>query len=82
MRGQGLFNVDSGVYKTFTMPWSERQKLTFRWESYNLTNTVRFDPGSSSGAGPGNTLSSSSFGKLTSTLGNSRQMQFALRFAW
>jgi hypothetical protein len=82
LRGQGLFNIDSGVYKSFTMPWSERQKLTFRWESYNLTNTVRFDPGSSSGAGPGNTLSSSSFGKLTSTLGNSRQMQFALRFAW
>jgi hypothetical protein len=64
------------------MPWSERQKLQFRWESYNLTNTVRFDPGSSSGAGGGNTLSSASFGKLTGTLGNSRQMQFALRFSW
>ena len=66
------------------MPWSEHQKLTFRWESYNLTNSVRFDP--ASGAGSGNstssTLISSSFGKLTTTLGNSRQMQFALRFTW
>ena len=84
LRGEGLFNIDSGVYKSFTMPWSEHQKLTFRWESYNLTNTVRFDP--ASGAGSGNstssTLVSSSFGKLSTTLGNSRQMQFALRFTW
>jgi hypothetical protein len=84
LRGQGLFNIDTGVYKSFTMPWSEHQKLTFRWESYNLTNSVQFDP--ASGAGSGNsassTLSSSSFGKLTTTLGSSRQMQFALRFNW
>ena len=72
LRGEGLFDIDSGVYKSFTMPWSEHQKLTFRWESYNLTNSVRFDP--ASGAGSGNsassTLISSSFGKLTTTLGN------------
>ena len=84
LRGAGLFDIDSGVYKSFTMPWCEHQKLTFRWESYNLTNSVRFDP--ASGAGSGNstssTLISSSFGKLTTTLGNSRQMQFALRFTW
>jgi hypothetical protein len=82
LRGQGIFNIDSGVYKSFAMPWSERQKLTFRWETYNLTNSVRFDPGSSSGNSASSTISSSSFGKLTSTLGNSRQMQFALRFTW
>jgi hypothetical protein len=84
LRGQGLFNIDSGVYKVFTMPWSEKQKLQFRWESYNLTNSVRFDP--ASGAGSGNsassTLSSSSFGKLTTQLGTPRQMQFALRYTW
>ena len=79
LRGQGLFNIDSGVYKNFTMPWSEHQKLQFRWESYNLTNSVRFDPGSGLSA---NTLSSSSFGKLTAQLGTPRQMQFALRFTW
>ena len=49
LRGEGLFNIDSGVYKSFTMPWSEHQKLTFRWESYNLTNSVRFDPAVGSG---------------------------------
>jgi hypothetical protein len=85
LRGQGLFNIDTGVYKNFTMPWSEKQKLQFRWESYNLTNAVRFDPecGSASGGGGcGNTLSGTTFGKLTTQLGTPRQMQFALRFAW
>lgn len=85
LRGQGLFDIDTGVYKNFTMPWSEKQKLQFRWESYNLTNSVRFDPacGSSTGGGGcGNTLSGGSFGKLTTQLGTPRQMQFALRFQW
>ena len=46
LRGNGFFNIDSGLYKNFTMPWSEKQKLQFRWEAYNVTNTVRFDPNS------------------------------------
>ena len=84
LRGQGIFNIDTGVYKNFTMPWSERQKLQFRWESYNVTNSVRFDPASGAGSGnsASNTLSATSFGKLTTQLGTPRQMQFALRFVW
>src|SRR5579885_2784362 len=78
LRGDGLFNIDSGVYKVFTMPWSEHQKLQFRWESYNLTNSVRFDPASASE----NLLSSSTFGRLSRTLTQPRQMQFALRYTW
>jgi hypothetical protein len=85
MRGNGFFDIDSGLYKTFTMPYSEHHHLTVRWESYNLTNTVRFDPtcgASSYGTGCGNTLSSTSFGKLTTQLGAPRQMQFAARYTW
>ncbi len=85
MRGDGFFNVDTGVYKTFTMPYSEHHKVTIRWEAYNVTNSVRFDPtcgGSSYGTGCGNTLSSTSFGKLTTQLGAPRQMQFAARYSW
>ena len=85
MRGDGFFDIDTGVYKSFTMPYSERHRLTFRWEAYNVTNSVRFDPtcgASSYGTGCGNTLSSSSFGKLTTQLGAPRQMQFALRYEW
>jgi hypothetical protein len=85
MRGDGFFDIDTGLYKSFTMPYSEHHHLTIRWESYNVTNSVRFDPtcgASSYGTGCGNTLSSSSFGKLTTQLGTPRQMQFAARYTW
>jgi hypothetical protein len=78
LRGSGWFDIDSGVYKNFTMPWSEKEHLQFRWESYNLTNSVRFDPASASLS----VLIASSFGKLTSQLGTPRQMQFAMKFIW
>jgi hypothetical protein len=76
LRGNGLFNIDTGVSKSFQMPWSEKQGLQFRWETFNLTNTVRFDPASASLS----TISSSNFGALSSTLGTPRVMQFALRY--
>ena len=76
MRGDGLFNIDTGVYKSFAMPFSEHQKLQFRWESYNLTNSVRFDPATAST----NLLSTTTFGRLSTTLTQPRQMQFALRY--
>ena len=78
LRGNGFFNIDSGVYKNFTMPWSETQKLQFRWEAYNLTNTVRFDPNSANLS----LTSTAKFGQLTGILGNPRQMQFALRYTF
>jgi Carboxypeptidase regulatory-like domain len=86
LRGDGFFNIDTGLYKTFTMPYSEHHKLTFRWEAYNVTNSVRFDPacGGTGGYGTGcaNTLSASSFGKLNTQLGTPRQMQFAMRYSF
>jgi hypothetical protein len=83
LRGNGFFNIDSGVHKNFRI--TEGVRLQFRWESFNLTNSVRFDPtcgASSYGTACGNTLSSSSFGKLNTQLGAPRQMQFAMRLAW
>lgn len=84
LRGAGYFDIDTGVYKSFSMPYNENHKLQIRWESFNLTNSVRFDP--ASGAGSGNsassTQSSSSFGKLSSSLVNPRQMQFALKYTF
>jgi len=78
LRGDGFFNVDTGLYKNFTMPWSEKQKLQFRWEAYNVTNTVRFDPNSANLS----LTSTAKFGQLTGTLGSARQMEFALRFSF
>ena len=78
LRGDGYFNIDTGVYKNFTMPWNEKHKLQFRWESYNLTNTVRFDPNSANLS----LTSTAKFGQLTGLLGSPRQMQFAMRFTF
>jgi hypothetical protein len=76
IRGPGLFNIDSGLYKSFSMPYSERHKLQLRWETFNLTNSVRF-----SGASLTDT-SSTTWGRFSSTLTQPRQMQFALRYSF
>jgi len=78
LRGDGFFNIDTGLYKNFTMPWSEKQKLQFRWEAYNVTNTVRFDPNSANLS----LTSTAKFGQLTGLLGSARQMEFALRYTF
>ena len=76
LRGAGNFGLDTGLSKRWTMPYNEHHSIQLRWESFNLLNTVRFDPTSAT-----NTVTtSSSFGKLTGTLTSPRQMQFALRY--
>jgi hypothetical protein len=78
LRGDGFFNIDSGFYKSFSMPWNEKQKLQLRWEAYNVTNTVKFDPNSANLS----LTSTAKFGQLTGQLGSPRQMEFALRFTF
>jgi hypothetical protein len=75
-RGFGFFNIDTGVYKVFKMPYKESHTLQLRWETFNVTNTVVFSNPSSS------VISSSNFGKVTGTLNSPRQMQFAMRYQW
>jgi hypothetical protein len=78
LRGNGLFNIDTGLYKTFTMPYSDHHKLQVRWETFNITNSAIFSPQSASVTDN----SSSNFGKISSTLTSPRQMQFAMRYTW
>ena len=78
IRGSGIFNIDTGLSKSFTMPWSEHHKLQIRWESFNVTNSVRFDPNSASIV----VTSPSVFGQLSKQFGSPRQMQFAARYTW
>jgi hypothetical protein len=35
----GYFDIDTGLFKTFRI--TERQSLTLRWETFNITNTQR-----------------------------------------
>jgi len=77
-RGAGLFNIDMGVGKIFTMPFSEHHKLEIRGEAFNVTNSVVFD---SAGASLSD-FSATTFGRISGTLTQPRQLQFLGRYTW
>jgi hypothetical protein len=72
-RGDGLFNIDSGINKSWGL--GEWGTLKFAWETYNVTNTVRFDP-----ASIGSGLTGGNLGVASSLLSVPRRMQFSLRY--
>jgi len=76
IRGPGFFGIDMGLAKRWRMPWSEKQSLQFRWEVFNITNSVRFNVQSISGE----LDISSTFGNYTGLITNPRVMQFGLRY--
>ena len=66
-----LRSLDLSIFKDF--PFTERWKLQFRAESFNLANTPQFGT-------PNNNLGDAKFGQVTSTaVGSERHIQFALR---
>lgn len=76
IRGPGYFGIDMGVRKSWGI--TERSKLLFSWQVYNVTNSVRFD---AANAFP--TIDSAgSFGKYANTLTRPRVMEFALRLSF
>ncbi|HEY1901399.1 MAG TPA: TonB-dependent receptor [Terracidiphilus sp.] len=72
-RGDGYFDIDSGLAKTWKL--GEIGSLKFAWEVYNVTNTVRFDP-----ASIGSGLTDGNLGVASSLLTQPRRMQFSLRY--
>jgi hypothetical protein len=82
MRGPAYSATDVGVYKTFKMPWSEKQRLQFRVSAYNVFNNANFSDSTLS-IDP---TSSGTFGNLNGTAGpttgslGARDMEFAVRF--
>jgi len=72
-RGDGYFDLDSGVAKSWK--FGEFGALKFAWEVYNVTNTVRFDPFSIGGQ-----LTGGNLGVASSLLSSPRRMQFSLRY--
>ncbi len=77
-RGPGQWDADFSVLKDFKI--TERFRLQFRTEFFNILNHANFALGSDTG----NTLSldSGSFGQITSTSVNARLIQFALRLSF
>jgi hypothetical protein len=72
-RSNAFFDLDTGIHKQFRLP-GEGRSLEFRTEIFNTVNKTNFSAANGD-------RSSSSFGKITSTL-PARQVQFALRFAF
>ena len=62
---------DFALFKEFRI--LEAHRLQVRWEVFNFTNTPQF-------AGPNASLGGSSFGAITSTVVDSREMQFGLKY--
>lgn len=73
-RGDGYFDIDSGLSKTWNLPYGNMQ---FSWQVYNVTNSVRFDPASIDSQ-----LTDGSLGIASRTLTIPRRMQFALRYGF
>jgi hypothetical protein len=43
LRGDGYFSLDFSLAKAWQMPYSNDHRLWFRWDTFNVTNTPRFD---------------------------------------
>jgi hypothetical protein len=64
-------NLDLALFKSFAV--RERQSVQFRIEAFNVFNETHFGL-------PDTDLSSNTFAKITSTAGNARFLQVALRY--
>ena len=70
IRNDGVFNYDLSVFKNFHA--TERINVQLRAEALNAFNTPRF-------GGPNTSVTSSSFGVITSQANAPRQIQFGLK---
>jgi len=70
LSGDGAFNLGFGLMKAFHL--TERLRLQFRAEAFNLTNTPTLSD-------PNSNIESPDFATSRGTTSTPRQMQFALR---
>lgn len=76
-RGDGYFDIDSSLTKTWNL--GSKLRLKFAAEVYNVTNSDRFDV---SLAGLNGRAASPNLGNYTGELSEYRRMQFGLRLAF
>lgn len=80
LRGPGIFDIDAALSKSWNV--TEGKVIKFTWETFNITNTPRFDVGTMQLNSNNSISNSSSFGNFSSTLAQQRVMEFALRFSF
>ena len=73
LRADGVRNFDLSLFKEFRA--HEKLRTQFRLEALNAFNTPQF-------GGPNTSVTSSSFGQVTSQANAPRQLQFGLKFIW
>lgn len=73
VRTDSIRNYDLSFFKEFQA--LERLKIQFRTEALNAFNTPRF-------GGPNTSVTSSTFGQITSQANAPRQIQFGLKLLW
>jgi hypothetical protein len=73
LRGPGRVNFDWSMFKDFVA--SERWRLQYRAEFFNLFNTPQFDL-------PNPSIGNPAAGRITSTIGPNRQIQMGLRLSF
>jgi hypothetical protein len=76
-RGDGYFSIDTGLNKVVSI--TERHQIKFAWETFNATNSVRFDPATVSNNPYGNP---GSYGRYTALLTQGRRMQLSMRYSF
>jgi Carboxypeptidase regulatory-like domain len=85
-RVPGYVDLDMGLGKSFSMPWSEKQKLQIRVEAFNITNTQRLGQYDTSRTGFGVVLDPESatpptnWSNFTAIQGTPRVLQFGFRY--
>lgn len=80
INGPGIGNVDMSLFKDVKL--SDRFKIQFRAESFNLTNSPQFGaPDNNANYNAAGQLTNGNFGKIGGTVsGSERHYQFSLRF--
>ena len=73
--GPGIHEFDLSISKIFKMPFSERQRLMFRAEAFNIFNTPQLGT-------PGSTFGTGTFGVVTGTAVDMREIQLALKYSF
>ena len=73
LRSLPLFNENLSLAKSFYI--TEKKRIDFRWEAFNLLNRTQF-------GSPNMNLNGSTFGLISTQINTPRQMQGALKFYW
>ena len=69
----GIINLDFSLLKDFSI--TERHKVQFRFEAFNFLNHPNW-------GNPDTNVASGTFGKITGTRTNMRNLQFALKYSF